>query len=113
MNQKNGLCLLFLVLLLSPHNIMAAIEEMEVRHTRQVAIPPVFVGAVVSPYVFLALLAIYGAAVLISNGVQKASSDSHSCANNRGWCRLSCFSHEYVDWYNTAVCGYYKCCRPK
>ncbi|KAL3847111.1 hypothetical protein ACJMK2_018041 [Sinanodonta woodiana] len=80
---------------------------------RQIAFPPVYMAAVVSPQVYAALLAMYGLAILIQYGVKKASSDSHSCANNRGWCRQYCFSHEYEDRYNSAVCGSYQCCRPK
>ncbi|KAL3847898.1 hypothetical protein ACJMK2_018789 [Sinanodonta woodiana] len=92
---------------------MAEREEIHVRHKRQLALPAVYVGAIVSPYVYVGLLAIYGAALLLSNKVQKASSDNHSCANNRGWCRKSCDKHEYVDWVHTPVCGDYFCCRPR
>nr|WGT93825.1 big defensin [Meretrix meretrix] len=81
---------------------------------RQLAVAPiaVYAGAAVSPWLWVALIAAYGAAALTQYHVTKTSSDSHSCANNRGWCRSTCFSHEYIDWAHTAVCGNYHCCRP-
>ncbi|KAL3847110.1 hypothetical protein ACJMK2_018040 [Sinanodonta woodiana] len=72
------------------------------------AFPPVYMMAIVSPQVYAVLLATYGV-----RSSKRASSDSHSCANSRGWCRQPCFSHEYVDRISSVVCGRYKCCSPK
>ncbi|XP_052768094.1 big defensin-like [Mya arenaria] len=70
----------------------------------------VYAGAAVSPWVWAALVAVYGAATLAVYRVTRTSSDNHSCGGNRGYCRWSCRSNEYVNEYHSAVCGNYKCC---
>uniref|UniRef100_A0A9X9ZA81 Cg-BigDef5 n=1 Tax=Magallana gigas TaxID=29159 RepID=A0A9X9ZA81_MAGGI len=69
----------------------------------------------VSAPLFAALVAAYGIYAVTRYGIKKARTrnDSHQCANNRGWCRKSCFGHEYIDWYYTDVCGSFYCCRPR
>ncbi|XP_045163379.2 big defensin-like [Mercenaria mercenaria] len=89
-------------------------HDSQVRERRSVAVGPLalYAGVAVSPWVWVALVAAYGLSMVLRYGVRRTNSDSHSCANNRGWCRPSCFSHEYIDWLNSAVCGGYNCCRP-
>ncbi|XP_035674774.1 big defensin-like [Branchiostoma floridae] len=114
MEKKTGYCL-FLLALLVPYTVLGAIPKSappKKHREKRFAIPLVYWGATVSPTVWAWLVGLAGAATVATAGIIRASSDSHSCANNRGWCRSSCFSHEYIDYYNSAVCGRYRCCRP-
>ncbi|XP_060591714.1 big defensin-like [Ruditapes philippinarum] len=109
-------CIFYIILLTgtTPALCINKVEqEKETNNQKRfgVAAIPVYAGATVSPWVWAALIAAYGAAELYKYSVSKTSSDSHSCANNRGWCRDTCFSHEYIDHYHTPVCGNYYCCR--
>lgn len=122
MERKSFLSVFFIVLLVSPASILAKTikEEGETRNKRQAQILlPIasYAGLTVTAPVFAALVAAYGIYAVTRYAIRKRRivmySDSHSCANNRGWCRESCFSHEYTDWANTfGVCGSYFCCRP-
>nr|AEE92771.1 big defensin 1 [Crassostrea gigas] len=126
MERKSFLSAIFIVLLVSPASIMAkTLEEVnETRNKRQAqALLPIasYAGLTVSAPVFAALVTVYGAYALYRYNIRRRENsyqrirgdhDSHSCANNRGWCRPTCFSHEYTDWFNNDVCGSYRCCRP-
>nr|WGF13402.1 big defensin 4 [Crassostrea gigas] len=119
MKRKSILSIFFVILLFSPAPILAeTLEDMnETRNKRQaqVLLPLAsYLGMTVAAPVFAALVTTYGIYAVTKYAIKKAksNSDSHSCANNRGWCRKTCFSHEYIDWTNNAVCGSYNCCRP-
>ncbi|XP_052769955.1 big defensin-like [Mya arenaria] len=118
MESKKVYSLFYLLLLTITAPMLAVARSEDKRDVdderRQIAVAPlaVYAGVAVSPWVWAAILAAYGIAELTKYNVSKTSSDSHSCANNRGWCRSSCFSHEYIDSWNSAVCGNYDCCRP-
>ncbi|KAH3695875.1 big defensin-like [Dreissena polymorpha] len=91
-------------------------RDHEVRDKRQLqAVGPIaaYAGIAVSPWVWAALLAVYGLTLLNQYRVSRTSNDDHACAGNRGWCRSSCRSYEYIDNYHSAVCGRYKCCRSR
>ena len=72
--EKNAiLSSLFIFLLISPCQILAAAGNQQEENKRQaLAIPAVYVGAVVSPAVWLSLLAAYGAAALYAASVSKS-----------------------------------------
>lgn len=121
MERKSFLCVFFIVLLVSPASMLAKTfeEENETRNKRQaqVLLPIAsYAGLTVSAPLFAALVAAYGIYAVTRYAIRRRGiisyPDSHSCANNRGWCRQTCFSHEYIDWLNTGVCGSYRCCRP-
>nr|AEE92787.1 big defensin 2 [Crassostrea gigas] len=119
MERKSFLSAIFIVLLVSPASIMAkTFEEVnDTRNKRQAqALLPIasYAGLAVSPPVFAALVTAYGVYALYRYNIRRENSvhDSHSCANNRGWCRPTCYSYEYTDWFNNDVCGSYRCCRP-
>mmetsp|Transcript_39674 Transcript_39674/g.64360 ORF Transcript_39674/g.64360 Transcript_39674/m.64360 type:complete len:123 (-) Transcript_39674:90-458(-) len=119
MERKSFLCLFFVVLLISPAPILAETLE-EVKETRNKSLLPLasYAGMTVSAPLFAALVTAYGIYRVTRYAISRANSrtrtrnsDSHSCANNRGWCRAACFSHEYIDYWHSDVCGSYKCCR--
>ncbi|XP_052087159.1 big defensin-like [Mytilus californianus] len=117
MNKIAFLCLLYTMLLIIPGPILGkALAKTKVgKEKRTAALLPLasYAGMTVSAPVFLALVATYGIYAVISYAIRsRGDSDSHSCANNRGWCRRRCQSHEMVDLYHTDICGSYYCCRP-
>lgn len=119
MKRKSILSVFFVILLVSPAPILAeTLEDMnETRNKRQaqVLLPLAsYAGMTVAAPLFAALVTAYGIYAVTKYAIKKAksNSDSHSCANNRGWCRKTCFSHEQIDWANNAVCGSFNCCRP-
>lgn len=125
MKRRSIMCGFFIVLLVSPAPILTeTFEDMkETRSKRQAqALLPLasYAGLTVAAPLFAALVTAYGIYAVTKYAIKKAksntrtknNSDSHSCANNRGWCRKTCFSHEHVDWPNNGVCGSYYCCRP-
>ncbi|XP_053390496.1 big defensin-like [Mercenaria mercenaria] len=111
-------CIVYITLLtVTTPAICLLTESADEQHENQkryaVAALPLYAGVAVSPWVWAALIAAYGVAALYEYSVSRTSSDSHSCANNRGWCRDPCQSHEYIDHYNTPVCGNLTCCRTR
>ncbi|XP_033753528.1 big defensin-like [Pecten maximus] len=97
----------------------ASVPERD-RSREKRAIPLMYVGQIVAPYVFRALVAAYGAAVVAAAGVKLSKSisssrdnDNHSCRGNSGWCRSSCYRREREYRGNLGVCGSYKCCVTK
>lgn len=120
MDRKSCFCIFFIVLLISPGLILAKtmkdLRESKNKRQAQALLPlSYYTGITVSAPVFAALVAAYGIYAVTKYAIKKATTrnDSHSCANNRGWCRRSCFNHEYIDWYHTDdVCGSFYCCRP-
>ncbi|XP_062576901.1 big defensin-like [Saccostrea cucullata] len=84
MERNALLCILYLTLLLAPAPILAnaRTEKEQPRNKRYVAL----------------------------RRAQTSYGDSHSCANNWGWCRRRCFRIERVNWYYSGVCGSYYCC---
>lgn len=126
MKAKSFMCVFFIVLLVSPAPILAKtfeeVNEKRNKRQAQVLLPIAsYAGLTVSAPVFAALVAAYGIYTVTRYAIRRANSyprytsdpDSHSCANNRGWCRNFCFFHEYIDWPNNGVCGSYNCCRPR
>ncbi|XP_078667665.1 big defensin-like isoform X1 [Branchiostoma floridae x Branchiostoma belcheri] len=119
MEKKTAYCLMFLVLLV-PYTALGAVlsrARPEKREKRAAfVVPAIYWGATVSPAVWNWLLVTFGAAAVAAAAVsveRTSDRDSHSCANNRGWCRRTCFSHEYIDSWHSDVCGSYNCCRPR
>nr|WGF13404.1 big defensin 6 [Crassostrea gigas] len=121
MARKLFQCIFFLVLLTSPGLILANTMKdfKETENKRQVqALLPVaaYAGLAVPVPLFAGLVAAYGLVTVTTYAIKEVQShaqhDSHSCANNRGWCRETCFSREYIDGYHSDVCGSFKCCRP-
>ncbi|XP_065921930.1 big defensin-like [Magallana gigas] len=111
-------CVFFIVLLVSPASISAK-TFIEVKRARnipqaQVLLPIAsYAGLTVSAPLFAALVAFYAITrCAIRNTRMMSDHDSHSRANNRGWCGEACFSDEYIDLANTGVCVSYRCCRP-
>ncbi|XP_078659533.1 big defensin-like [Branchiostoma floridae x Branchiostoma belcheri] len=116
MEKKTAYCMLFLVLLV-PYTTLGAVRERAPQKPKKEprVVPAIFIGAAVSPLVYQALVFTFGAAAVAAAGVaisNALSGISASCANNRGWCRPSCFSHEEVSWWNTPVCLGNFCCVP-
>nr|QXT26517.1 big defensin 2 [Mytilus coruscus] len=101
-------------MLILPVPVLGEVVAESKKEKRQAAILPLasYAGLTVSVPVFLASVAAYGIYSVINNRT-RATTDNHSCAGNRGWCRSSCFSHEREDVFHSAVCGDYKCCRPR
>nr|Q86QN6.1 RecName: Full=Big defensin; AltName: Full=Defensin; Flags: Precursor [Branchiostoma belcheri]AAO18674.1 defensin [Branchiostoma belcheri tsingtauense] len=116
MEKKTAYCLLFLVLLVPYTALGAVLKRAPAKKEKRavpLAVPLVYWGASVSPAVWNWLLVTFGAAAVAAAAVTVSDNDSHSCANNRGWCRSRCFSHEYIDSWHSDVCGSYDCCRPR
>ncbi|VDI02218.1 Hypothetical predicted protein [Mytilus galloprovincialis] len=117
MNKMAFLSLVYTILLIIPGPILGkTLTKTKVgKEKRQAAaaLLPLasYAGMTVSAPVFLALEATYGIYAVIRYAIRsRGDSDSHTCANNRGWCRRRCQSHEIVDWYHSDICGSYKCC---
>ncbi|XP_052273555.1 big defensin-like isoform X2 [Dreissena polymorpha] len=118
MNTQGFYCVFYILLLTMTVPSLCAHEALEDAPDREkrdmgFAVAPiaVYAGAAVSPWVWAALVAAYGLAALHKYHVSRTSSDNHSCANNRGWCRKKCWDHERIDRYHSDVCGKYYCCR--
>ncbi|XP_076339385.1 big defensin [Tachypleus tridentatus] len=117
MKGNIGIAVFYMLLLLLPTDSIGKKMEEEqeklFRQKRNPLIPAIYIGATVGPSVWAYLVALVGAAAVTAANIRRASSDNHSCAGNRGWCRSKCFRHEYVDTYYSAVCGRYFCCRSR
>ncbi|XP_076339389.1 big defensin-like [Tachypleus tridentatus] len=114
MKGNIGIAVFYMLLLLLPtDSIGKKMEENLFRQKRNPLIPAIYIGATVGPSVWAYLVALVGVAAVTAANIRRASSDNHSCAGNRGWCRSKCFRHEYVDSHHSAVCGRYFCCRPR
>ncbi|XP_063403169.1 big defensin-like isoform X1 [Mytilus trossulus] len=115
MDKITFMCLLYTMLLIIPGPILglalAKTKAEDEKRQAQVLLPLAsYAGLSVTGPLFLALVAAYGVYAVINYGI-KSDHDSHSCANNRGWCRAVCHSNEQVDNYHSDICGAYKCCR--
>nr|AEK78068.1 big defensin [Ruditapes philippinarum] len=90
-------------------------ESVKLARQRRQAVLPIaaYAGMAVAPYLFAALVATYGIYLVRQYNIRKKSGHNIPCANNRGWCRPTCFSHEYIDGYHSAICGGNSCCRSR
>ncbi|XP_052086086.1 big defensin-like [Mytilus californianus] len=112
MNRKAILCFLYTTLLIIPAPILGRVVAEKKEEKRNVGVLPIaaYAGTTVALPVFLALVAAYGVWAVVRYNI-RSRNESHSCANNRGWCRPYCFRKEYIDWYHSDICGSNKFCR--
>ena len=85
-------------------------EENRDKRAAVLVIPAYLIGKAVVQTVFWGLVAMYGLYKVRQAGITIKANDSHTCYQNRGWCRPRCFRHEReISWEN-GVCGFNRCC---
>lgn len=121
MNMKYGYCVFYVFLLMTITPAMCRVrakagqseKRSEKRQFAAALLPalPSIAGTAVVPWLFAALVAVYGLAALREYAISEDWFEDkcypqNTCANNRGHCReWGCWSWEYPIWWLSDVCG--------